>query len=139
MLQVHLKFALFIWVLFTSHKVFAVDDRQMISDVVQQYFDGTAQGKPQLINQAFLPSLELQFVREGKLVRMTRDQYVAMFKPGIPHDRVGTIVSIDITGDTAVVKAHVAMGEKLYTDYLLLLKLDNGWRVANKIATSKRE
>jgi len=104
--------------LFISQNVFAVDDRQKVTQVLKNYFDGTTQGKPESINQDFLPSLELQFVREGKLASMTRDKYVAMFKPGISHDRVGKIISIDITGDTAVVKAHVDMGEKLYTDYL---------------------
>ncbi len=138
MLTTQLKITLWGLALVISQNVFAVDDRQKVSQVVQNYFDGTAQGKPELINQAFLPSLELQFVREGKLVRMPRDKYVSMFKSGTPHDRVGKIISIDITGDTAVVKAHVAMGEKLYTDYLLLLKLEQGWKVSNKIATSKR-
>ena len=121
-----------------STNMSANEDESSITIVVQKYFDGTAQGKPDLIKQAFLPSLELQFVRDGKLVRMPKDEYIAMFKPGIIHDRVGKIVSIDVTGDTAVVKATVAMGEKLYTDYLLLLKLENGWRISNKIATSKR-
>jgi len=132
------KLIVFFLMLLTSNHTFALDDHQMIAKTVQNYFDGTALGKPNLIKQAFLPSLELQFVREEQLVRMPRDKYIAMFKPDVPHDRIGKIVSIDVTGDTAVVKANITMGEKIYTDYLLLLKLEQGWRVSNKIATSKR-
>jgi hypothetical protein len=124
--------------LITSASLSANDDIAQISQVVQKYFDGTAQGKPELIKQAFLPSLELQFVRDGELKRMPRAEYLAIFKPGKPHDRIAKIISIDVTGDAAVVKATVAMGEKLATDYLLLLKLGQQWRVSNKISSHKR-
>ena len=41
---------------------------------------------------------------------------------------------IDITGNTAMVKIHYIRGDKhIYTDYLLLLKFSEGWRITDKI------
>ena len=41
---------------------------------------------------------------------------------------------IDITGNTAMVKIHFMRGDKhIYTDYLLLLKFSEGWRITDKI------
>ncbi|KZN31603.1 nuclear transport factor 2 family protein [Pseudoalteromonas luteoviolacea] len=52
------------------HTVEANDDIKQIKQVIQWYFDGTAQGNPELVEKAFLPTLELQFVSsEGKFKR----------------------------------------------------------------------
>ena len=138
MIKTKAKLLISFSLLMASSNSFANDDVTNISEVVQKYFDGTAQGKPELIKQAFLPSLELQFVKNGEFKRMPRADYLAIFKPGKTHDRIGKIVSIDVTGDAATVKATVLMGEKLVTDYLLLLKLDQQWRVSNKISTQHK-
>ena len=45
-------------------------------------------------------------------------------------------VQIDITEGTAMVKIELSHeGEHVYTDYLLLLKFDSGWRIVSKVYT----
>lgn len=114
---------------------FANQEHQQIASVIQKYFDGTSKGKPRLLNEAFTESLELQYVKDGKLARWMGTDYIARFQPGKTNGRIGKIVSIDVTGNAAVVKATVQSGKTLFTDYLLLLKLDAGWKITNKTFT----
>ena len=117
-------------------QIVIADDFDDVSEVVGKYFEGTEQGRPDLLEDAFLPTLEIQYVNpEGELGRITAADYISRFKPGVKADRKGRIVHMDIAGTTATVKAEIIMGDRLYTDYLLLLKLPEGWRVSNKIAS----
>jgi hypothetical protein len=44
------------------------------------------------------------------------------------------IASIDITGGAAAVKVEMSKnGKMIYTDYLSLLKFDEGWKIAAKV------
>ena len=136
---ISLKMLLPIIFLFTSTTSFADDDVAAITAVIQKYFDGTSKGQPELVKQAFTKSLELQYVgKKGDLKRWLGTEYIANLKPGKGKNRVGKIISIDITDNAAVVKATVTTGKTLFTDYLLLLKLDSGWQVTNKIFTRKK-
>lgn len=131
-----MKTLLSLLVLLGSASSFANDERLAITSVVQKYFDGTSKGRPELVTQAFAPSLELQYVnKKGQLGRWPGTEYIARIKPGKTNGRIGKIISIDITGDAAVVKATVSTAKSLFTDYLLLLKIDTGWQITNKIFT----
>lgn len=103
---------------------------------VQKYFDGTSIGKPELIAEAFLPSLELQSVRKGKLQRRKAPDYIAGFEPGVEYDRQSRLISMDVSADAAMAKAEIVMAGRRYIDYLLLLKIDGEWRISNKIYTA---
>jgi len=112
------------------------DDFDDVATTIGKYFAGTEQGRPDLLEEAILPSLEVQLVTpEGKLRRITSVDFVNHFKPGKKMDRKGHIVSMDVAGNAATVKVEIVMGERLYTDYFLLLKLDNVWRISNKIVS----
>jgi hypothetical protein len=71
------------------------------------------------------------------LKRWQGTDYIANIKPGIIKNRTGKIISIDITGNAAVVKATVTTNKTLFTDYLLLLKLDSGGRLLTKLLQQK--
>ncbi len=65
------------------------------------------------------------------------DDFIAACKkersspPGTPY--YAEIVSIDITGDTAVVKViDEYLGSK-FTDYLTMLRTDGRWVIVNKV------
>ncbi len=133
------KYLFLLFILLNSSLLFANDDMTRINNVIQKYFDGTSQGKPELVKQAFAPSLELQFVnKKGELQRWPGTEYISGIKIGKRNGRIGKIISVDITGNAAIVKATVTTNKTLYTDYLLLLKLDSGWRISNKIFTHEK-
>jgi len=126
-------------VMIQTNTVQASDDIKQIQQVIQWYFDGTSQGKPALIEKAFLPSLELQYVtHEGKFKRWLGTNYIRGFNVGKKNSRVGKILAIDVTGDSAMAKATITDKDKVYTDYFLLLKLDHKWKIANKIFTRQQ-
>jgi len=117
----------------------ASDDIKQIKQVIQWYFDGTSQGKPALVEKAFLPSLELQYVtREGKFKRWLGENYIGGLKVGKKNSRVGEIIAIDVTGNSAMAKATITNKTTVFTDYFLLLKLDQGWKITNKIFTREQ-
>jgi hypothetical protein len=132
--RISLKSLLPAILLLTSTVSFANNDISAVTAVVHKYFDGTSKGQPELVKQEFTKSLELQYVDEnGQLKRWLGTEYIANIKPGKISNRVGKTISIGITGNSAVVKATVTTDKTLFTDYLLLLKLESGWQVTNKI------
>ncbi|PHZ83870.1 nuclear transport factor 2 family protein [Paremcibacter congregatus] len=107
-----------------------------ISVVVQKYLDGTSQGKPQLVEEAFLPSLEIQWLgSSGELLRRKGPDYISRIEEGKVVPRYGRIIKIDSTDRSAMVKVEIEWNDRLYTDYMLILKVEGKWRIANKIAT----
>ncbi|MEO1658249.1 MAG: nuclear transport factor 2 family protein [Pseudomonadota bacterium] len=107
-----------------------------IESVVQKYLDGTRYGDKALVEEAFLPSLEVQWLGEGDVLqRRPGPDYIERIAEGVEVPRYGRIVSIDATEKSAMVKAEIKWNDRLYTDYMLLLKVEGEWRIANKIAT----
>ena len=107
-----------------------------IQEVVQKYLEGTAQGRSGLVSEAFLPSLEVQYLdEEDRLMRRPGPDYISRIEPGKKVPRVGRVVNIDATEKSAMVKVEIEWNDRLYTDYMLLLKVEGSWRIANKVAT----
>ena len=107
-----------------------------IAEVVQKYLDGTQYGKPDLVEEAFLPSLEVQWLGEGDvLMRRPGPEYISRIEKDKEVPRYGQIVSIDATDRSAMVKVEIEWNNRLYTDYMLMLKVEGEWKVTNKIAT----
>jgi len=46
------------------------------------------------------------------------------------------IISLDQINDAAMVKARVVVGECVFTDYIMLLKIDGKWMIRNKSFTT---
>ncbi|MEM1174202.1 MAG: nuclear transport factor 2 family protein [Pseudomonadota bacterium] len=128
-------------VLVVTAGLLAVDGRaadcevERIRETVTAYLDGTSKGKPEQVRDAFLPSLEVQYLGERDvLLRRTAEDYIRRIEPGVSVPREGRIVSIDTTGKAAAVKAEILWNGRRYTDYMLLLKVEGKWRISNKIA-----
>jgi hypothetical protein len=112
------------------------NDIQQISNVIQKYFDGTQQGKPELVKEAFLPSLEVQWLGDnGELKRRDANSYINNIKPNKFVPRYGKIINIDVTHTAASAKVEITWNNRMITDYVLLLKTNGTWNISNKIAT----
>ena len=107
-----------------------------IVEVVDKYLVGTSEGKPELVREAFLPSLEVQWLGdEEQLMRRDAASYIGNIEPGKSVPREGRIVNIDATDKSAMVKVEIEWNGRLYTDHMLLLRVQGEWKIANKIAT----
>ncbi len=107
-----------------------------ISVAVGKYLDGTENGRPELLEEVMLPSLEVQWIDDtGELVRRPAPEFIAIFSDGQFRDRNGRIVAIDASGGAATVKIELTFNGRRYTDYLLMLQIDGKWKISNKIVS----
>ena len=102
---------------------------------LELYMRGHAQDDAACMLQAFLPTARIETVREGPFASLTVQEYVKRFK-GQPADdeaqRRRTIDSIDIVGTAAAAKVTLVHGPITFIDYFVLLKMPEGWKIANK-------
>lgn len=114
--------------------------RAGIRATIQHYFQGHATGDPSHFRKAFLPTAHVEILRDGKFTSFTLDEYCALFK-GTPaadeSSRVRTIDFVDVSNYTAIAKVTLDYPKLVFTDYFLLLKIGDEWRIANKIASNR--
>ena len=114
-------------------------DKAAIEQAVQTYFDGLYEGDADRLASIFHPTSELTFAQEGKLVVWTRDQWLDNVRKresakskGSPRD--DGILIFDQSGpDTAFVKVKCQLPPLYFTDYLVFVRADGTWKVAQKI------
>lgn len=96
------------------------------------------------MRQGFHPSFKIHGVREGQLSPYPLDEWIAGIEKRKaeagwrPQTWEHRIPLVDVTGDAAVAKIElfrVEGGEKkhVFTDYLSLLKLADGWKITDKV------
>jgi hypothetical protein len=115
-------------------------DDKAVRAAIQQYFKGHATADPAEMIKAFHPTAHVEGNRDGKFVSWTAEEYASNFtrKPAADEaTRRRTIDRVDISGDAAMVGATLVHGATTFTDYFVLLKIDNEWKIANKVYTRR--
>jgi hypothetical protein len=111
-------------------------DEAGVRAAVQQYFRGHATGDSVEMRKAFLPTAHIEGLRNGAFSSRTLDEYVGGMRGTPPADeaqRVRTIDEVSVTGTAATAKATLLHGPTHFTDYFVLLKVNNEWKIANKV------
>jgi protease I len=110
---------------------------QSIVWVVHKYFDGMHLGEPALLEKCFHRDAYLIGFYHGEYMRETASEWIEVVrtspKPiesGAPFDM--EIASIDISGPTALVKVTALLDGLMYTDYLTLMQMPDGWQIVHK-------
>jgi hypothetical protein len=112
-----------------------------IARALDAYFDGFYEGDVGKLEQIFHPSAHLYSAADGPLMDDPMDAVYARVRGRTPpasqrQKREDRILSIDRSGpEAALVKVQLAIGEKLFTDYLTLLKIDGRWQIISKTYT----
>jgi hypothetical protein len=116
-----------------------MDDTQAIEAALQAYFDGLYEGDIGKLASCFHETADLRAVSpEGKLAMMTRQQWFdyvtsrpsAASRGLARHDWV---VTLDRSGPaTAFAKVNCQLPPRYFTDYLVLGKLAEGWKIISK-------
>ncbi len=129
--------------LFLSFQAFGQSDEDLIRHSIQNYFNGTAYNQLDQIRSAFHPEAELYLEnREGELWKMKAAEYIALFEknePGKFNGRYSKIMSIDITGNLALVKAEILMPKRnrRYVDVFIMKEVSEGlWQIISKAANN---
>lgn len=110
-----------------------------ITACVQTYLDGLHEGDAAKIAAAFHPCAHLySLADDGTVADVPREEWLARVRArpsptatGLArHDR---ILAVDQNGpDAACVKLECAIPPRFFTDYLLLLRGAEGWRIVAK-------
>lgn len=128
-----LVFALFFGVL----TVTAQTENEKINKPLMDYIEGTANGEPDRLKRAFHPDFNLYFVQNDSVMAWSGKGYISNVKEGRKSNRIGKIVSVDFVNDAAIAKIEIDMPDRkrLYTDYLMLLKVKDEWKIIHKSFT----
>lgn len=112
---------------------------EQITATLMDYIEGTAEGDPERIDRAFHSDLNLYTVDSDTLKTLSGKKYISYFENRQKRNRLGKIVSIDYENDAASAKIEVIMParKRIYTDYLLLLKVEGHWKIIHKSYTFK--
>jgi hypothetical protein len=113
-------------------------DIETIEKVVWTYLDGLHEGDTAKLAQAFHEVSHLYSMENGGVADLPRAKWLEFVKGrpsaksrGLP--RTDRIISIDLSGpETSFVKLECSIPPRYFTDYLLLLKLEEGWRIVSK-------
>ncbi len=113
-------------------------DRSTVESVVQLYFDGLYEGSADKIGEAFHPSADLRWHEKGELKVVKVPDWLDMIRkrPSAKAQgqaREDVIVSIDRSDETtAFVKVRCQLPPRYFTDYLVAMKLADGWQIVSK-------
>ena len=112
-----------------------------IAKVLQDYFDGFYTSDVAKLQGVFHPACHLYSAADGPLADDDMDAVydrVANRTPPAAENqkRLDRVLSIDRSGpESALAKVQIAIGPRLYTDYLVLLQIDGRWQIISKTYT----
>jgi Putative lumazine-binding len=115
-------------------------DEPEVRAVIDQYFRGHATADPAEMRKAFCPTAHIEGIRDGKFVSWTVEEYCSRFngKPAADEvSRARSIDRVDVSGSAAMAGATLVHGRTTFTDYFVLLKEGNTWKIANKVYSSR--
>jgi len=114
------------------------DDIGAIRATVQKYFDGMYRSDVKQQEQAFHPSaMVIGYASDGTLAEMSRGGFLT-FVAGVPAPADNDVpydmevVSVDRVASAASVKVRDLYLNRMFTDYLHLLKGEDGWQIVAK-------
>ena len=122
-----------------SVSVNAQSEISAINKVLYDYIEGTANGELARLKSAFDENFNLYFVANDTLKTWSGKEYVSGVKEGRKSNRIGKVLSIDFEGNAAIAKIEILMPsrKRIYTDYLMLLKFKDEWKIIHKSFTFK--
>jgi hypothetical protein len=113
-------------------------DRSTVEAVVKNYFDGLYEGNADKLGAIFHPSADLRWLEKGQLQVLTVPDWLDRVRkrPSAKAEgkpREDFIVTIDRSDEsTAFIKVRCQLPPRYFTDYLVAMKLNDGWQIVSK-------
>jgi hypothetical protein len=113
-------------------------DRSTVEAVIQHYFDGLYEGDADQLGAIFHPSADLRWQEKGQLKILTVPDWLELVRkrPSARAEgkaRDDFIVTIDRSdAATAFIKVRCQLPPRYFTDYLVAMKLADGWKIVSK-------
>jgi ketosteroid isomerase-like protein len=113
-------------------------DRSTVEAVVRHYFDAVYEGDADKLGAIFHPSADLRSLEKGELRVLKMPAWLEYFRKqpsakaeGKPREDL--VVTIDRSDDnTAFTKVRCQLPPLYFTDYLVAMKLADGWKIVSK-------
>jgi hypothetical protein len=130
-------FLFFVWLNVQAQS----DEETAIKDVVNSaYINGIHnRGDVKDIRNGFHPSFAMLRLVDNEVKPLPIEEWIASIEKTrstaqpMTSRAEGRFASVDITGNAAVVKLELwREGKKTFTDYLVLYKFTEGWRIVSK-------
>jgi hypothetical protein len=115
-----------------------MSDFNDIQALITQYFDGLHTKDIDAIEQVFWGHAEITGYYEGDFVHSKLNDYLSILKRMSAPNMIGEdfemhISSIEIIGSIASVKTRYVFQALNYVDFLSLIKIDDVWKIVNKV------
>jgi hypothetical protein len=113
-------------------------DRSTVEAVIKLYLDGLYESDADKLAAAFHPTADLRWQDKGEFHVLTREDWLDRVRkrPSAKsqgQQRHDFVVMVDRSDESTVfVKVKCALPPRFFTDYLVLLKLNDGWQVVSK-------
>ena len=113
-------------------------DRSTIEALIADYFDGVYEGDADKLSAVFHPSADLRGLENGELLVRTVPNWLDQMRkrPSAKAEgkpREDFIVTIDRSDEsTAFIKLRCQVPPRYFTDYLVAMKLGDGWQIVSK-------
>jgi len=117
------------------------NDEEAIKQVITSaYIDGIQnEGSPDIIRKGFHPTFTMLRFSDNDVKPYPIEEWIAAIEKRKkenaqqPSKAEGKFITVDITGTAAVVKLDLYReNKKTFTDYLVLYKFTEGWRIVSK-------
>lgn len=131
------KYLIIVGLVLIASNLFAQTETELIAETLMDYIEGTANGEPERVANAFHPDLNLYTVANDSLRIRNGMDYITSIIKSDKVNRSGRIVSIDYENNAATAKVVIEMPDinRIYTDFLLLLKYEGKWKIIQKSDT----
>lgn len=113
-------------------------DRSTVEAVIQHYFDALYDGDADKLGAIFHPTADLRSQEKGQLQVLAVPDWLDRVskRPSARAEgkpREDFVVTLDRADDsTAFVKVRCQLPPRYFTDYLVVMKLQDGWQIVSK-------
>src|ERR1700687_2444331 len=113
-------------------------DRSTVEAVVQHYFDALYEGDADKLGAIFHPPADLRSLEKGELQVLTVPDWLGRGRQpprarGEGQPREAFIGTIDRSDESpAFIKVRCQLPPRYFTDYLVAMKLKDGWQIVSK-------
>ena len=113
-------------------------DRSTIEAVIKLYFDGLHESDADKLGSVFHPSADLRWQDNGALQILSVPDWLDRVRKRASAStgakaRDDFIVTIDRSDEaTAFIKVRCQLPPRYFTDYLVALRLTDGWQIVSK-------
>ncbi|MEO1518677.1 MAG: nuclear transport factor 2 family protein [Bacteroidota bacterium] len=108
-------------------------DYEQVVKVLEDYMIGGTERDAKRVASAFHTEAQMKFIRQGNYQAPNAATFFREgIKPGPKVERKCEIALLDISGHAAMAKLRLIYADKIFNDYMTLLKINGRWQIVNK-------